>query len=77
MCLFLQLHNEVDCQWSEWTFGHCSQTCGTGELLKIRSKTAVEVHDGSCTGTVNETESCNTNNCPGNTFYIMRVSKFQ
>lgn len=44
--------------------GHCSKTCGTGARLKIRSKTVVESHNGSCPGVVNATEACNTHNCP-------------
>ena len=58
----------VDCEWSEWSLGHCSKTCGTGERLMIRSKTVVEAYDGSCPGAVNATEACNMHNCPGKAF---------
>ena len=48
---------EVNCEWSEWTLGHCSKSCGAGERLRTRSKTVVEAHDGSCNGSFNEIET--------------------
>ena len=68
----LTLFKIVDCQWSEWTLGHCSKTCGTGELVKIRSKAVVEANNGSCTGAVSASEACNTDTCPGKACHSMQ-----
>ena len=57
--------------------GHCSTTCGTGELLKIRSKTVVEAHGGSCIGAATETESCTFQNCTGTAFMVYRKMRTQ
>ena len=58
----------VNCEWGAWTNGSCSETCGTGELIKTRTKTIVEAHGGACSGQSDETVSCYMSHCPSNTF---------
>ena len=55
----------VDCQWGEWKFGECSATCGNGTRTNTRTKLTEEQNGGTCSGSTNETESCNVLNCPG------------
>ena len=57
---------KIDCEWSAWTIGQCSKSCGVGSKTKTRTKITVEAHGGSCTGTATGTEVCsNQNSCPG------------
>ena len=55
----------TDCEWDEWSYGECSQTCGTGTRTNTREKKIIEDNGGTCTGQPTETEECNTNPCPG------------
>lgn len=55
----------VECQWSEWTLGECSVSCGNGSRTKNRQKLVEEQNGGNCLGTTNETEACSIQNCPG------------
>lgn len=50
--------------WSQWTT--CTLTCGSGTSERARSCTnPVPQHGGApCSGTVDESKSCNTHNCP-------------
>ena len=57
----------VDCEWDEFNaWSTCSQTCGGGEQARTRSIKIQQNHGGNpCDGTATETQSCNTNPCPG------------
>ena len=66
------INTKVNCQWSSWTVGSCSQTCGGGALTKTRSKTIEEANGGTCQGQPSETEICNPQNCPGTLFLVHR-----
>ena len=55
----------VDCQWGEWKLGECSATCGNGTRTNTRTKLTEEQNGGTCSGSTNETETCNVQNCPG------------
>ena len=53
----------VDCQWSPWTLGSCSKTCGVGTRTNTRAKLTVERNGGTCSGFATMTESCNNADC--------------
>ena len=58
----------VDAVWSEygdWT--DCSETCGGGIRSRSRICSYPDVNNKGnyCVGSSEETESCNTDNCPG------------
>jgi hypothetical protein len=54
----------VNCQWSDWSeFSSCSEFCGGGTKSRTRSKVVEESNGGSCSGSNNDTISCNTGNC--------------
>ena len=56
----------VNCVWSSWFVGECSNTCGGGERTNTRHRKVVEANGGKdCIGQFNTTESCNQNACPG------------
>lgn len=58
----------VDCQWSSWgNFSDCSQSCGTGAKLRIRSSTPPINGGRICNvADMSGTASCNTQPCPSN-----------
>ena len=64
---------KVNCQWSSWTVGSCTQTCGGGALTKTRSKAVEEANGGTCQGQPSETEICNPQNCPGTLFCYIKI----
>ena len=51
----------VDCQWSDWTYGECSELCGVGTKNKTRTVLEVERNGGYCIGNSSELEECNNN----------------
>lgn len=54
----------VDCTWSEWTVGECSQTCGEGVTMNHREM-FVEMFGGNpCEGEAVVTETCLIEECP-------------
>ena len=53
----------VNCAWSAYTCGVCSETCNTGTQTCTRTKTTVESNGGSCSGTTSKTQDCNTQVC--------------
>ena len=53
----------VDCQWSNWTYGECSELCGEGTKNKTRTVIEVERNGGSCIGNFWELEECNNVAC--------------
>ena len=57
----------VNCQWTGWTIGECSRTCGSGIRTKTREIKVQSSHGGeTCnSGDRTTTESCNPNACPG------------
>ena len=60
----------MHCDWSEWNVGKCSKSCGGGMLTKTR--VADPENDGEhahkCPGPTTITESCHTEECPGDLF---------
>ena len=65
----------VDCEWDDWRIGECSKTCGGGERTNIRNK-ITEATDGGeeCSGTSTSTESCNTQECPGECYILLKYA---
>ena len=62
--LYNLCHTSVDCQWSDWTpSGSCSKSCGGGSQKFTRDKTVSESNGGSCSGSNEKTDSCNTQDC--------------
>ena len=70
----------VDGIWSQWSsWSNCSKSCGTGSRMRSRSCTNPSPsHGGSnCSGSRNETEACNTQNCPGGWInFLVLLSNF-
>ena len=65
----------VNCEWGEWKVGGCTKTCGGGTQKKTRVKTFPEKNGGTCTGQSTETQSCNTQRCPGSIYdYVIHLS---
>ena len=58
----------VDCQWTPWNYGSCSEPCGTGRRNRTRTISESQKFGGTCTGKSRELEYCNTNPCPGKIF---------
>ena len=57
----------IDCQWGIWTeWEGCSATCGGGTQDRSRNINLPAENGGSeCTGDEKETQTCNTDGCPG------------
>ncbi|KAL5005950.1 hypothetical protein ScPMuIL_017108 [Solemya velum] len=57
----------VDGNWTDWTTGNCSVTCGSGVRTNTRTCTNPEPqYDGAdCDGDSEETEECEDTPCPG------------
>ena len=60
-------HFSVNCQWASWgSWQSCSRSCGGGTQKRYRTKSVVAQNGGNeCSGSNTDTQSCNTNNCPG------------
>ena len=57
----------VDCQWSDWNVGKCSEDCGSGVRINTRIIKVNSSYGGQkCSGDSNFTEICNVQECPGN-----------
>ena len=54
-----------NCEWSAWSFGECSKTCGDGTRTKTRTKLVTEENSGTCAGDFSTVENCMLKNCPG------------
>ena len=55
----------IDCQWSEWQYGPCSTTCGSGEKVLSRTEKVKAQNGGRpCFGDGTKTEYCNIQDCP-------------
>ena len=65
--IYFYSHFSVNCQWASWgSWQSCSKSCGGGTQKRYRSKSVVAQNGGNeCSGSLEETMSCNTNNCPG------------
>ena len=59
------------CTWGAWSaWETCSVTCGGGTQERNRTITQPALNNGTdCAGNDTETQSCNTNGCPGNVKY--------
>ena len=55
----------VECQWSLWSNGACSKSCGVGQRKRTRTKMVAEKFGGACNGQSIKYESCNIQPCPG------------
>ena len=61
----------MDCEWSEWSIGECTTTCGGGIQIKTRTSIIEAAYGGKeCDGASNMTEDCNIQNCPGIVTFI-------
>ena len=64
----------VDCSWSTWSLsGSCSRSCGGGSERYTRSKIRRESNGGSCTGSNEKFQLCNTQDCPGESTYLTNI----
>uniref|UniRef100_F6T9P3 Spondin-like TSP1 domain-containing protein n=2 Tax=Ciona intestinalis TaxID=7719 RepID=F6T9P3_CIOIN len=55
----------INCQVSQWTtFGLCSASCGGGTKTRTRTVTTPEQYGGKKCPALDDTQSCNNNNCP-------------
>ena len=65
-CNFKFIIIAVDCQWSPWTLGQCSKTCGDGSMTKTRTQEISAANGGDeCEGADSLDETCNVRDCPG------------
>ena len=56
----------VDCRWSNWILGKCSDSCGDGVRENLRFKEQEELFGGApCEGVASQTEACINRICPG------------
>ena len=56
----------VDCVWSTWSdWEECSVTCGGGSQNRDRITEGPFYGGAECTGDVQSTRDCNTDECPG------------
>ncbi|CAH1801764.1 unnamed protein product, partial [Owenia fusiformis] len=67
-CCLLQHHYCSWAEWSLWSHGACSKTCGSGFVVKTRNRTYASISKGGehmCQGSSIETHStiCNTQMC--------------
>ena len=68
ICIVSIYRLTVHGSWSNWSsFSECSQSCGRGIQTRIRQcdSPSPEYGRNSCSGNENETQSCNTDLCPG------------
>ena len=60
------MNHKVHCQWGDWIFGECSQSCGGGSRTRTRTQKVLAQNGGEeCTGPASMDESCNVQNCQG------------
>ena len=65
----------VNCVWSSWHNGECSEACGGGERTNVRYKKVVEGKGGICSGGFKVKENCNTHLCQGKINLINFITK--
>lgn len=66
----------TDGGWSKWSsWRSCSATCGGGFQMRTRSCDAPKPKYGGaqCKGSYYQTISCNTEDCPGNGGFLLKV----
>lgn len=69
-----ECNTETCPHWSEWTeFSDCSVTCGSGIQRRQRECMFGEAGDEGCIGETDDTQVCNTSECPG--AYFSNVSQ--
>lgn len=67
----IPIRDIVICQWSAWTNGSCTKSCGGGSRTNVRTEEVKAAHGGDeCVGSSTSEENCNTEECPGNTKLI-------
>ena len=60
------LLSSVDCKVGDWSaWGHCNVTCGGGIKSKTREVIREAKHAGASCPALEETDECNTEECPG------------
>ena len=67
--IYILFYTSVDCEWRDWQYGECTQTCGGGMRTNTRTKRVEESFGGVCVGESTAIEECNTQKCPGNNIY--------
>ena len=55
----------VDCVWSEWTMGECSETCDEGTQTNQRTMALEQFGGVPCEGEESEVVPCKLEPCPG------------
>ena len=60
----------INCEWNEWGIGECSQTCGNGTRIKIRTKKIQESPNGFCEGGSEIQDSCHIKDCPSKSIFL-------
>ena len=69
--LYISIYYVVHCQWSNWSNGRCTKSCGGGIRNKTRTEKVLAANGGNrCDGPRLVEERCNTENCEGITFYF-------
>ena len=64
----------VDCQWSAWSWGSCSKTCGGGTQTGSRTISQQALNGGkACTGDSTLTQGCNTHSCSSGEPYTQEI----
>ena len=62
----------INCQWSDWSAsGSCSKSCNGGSQKFRRFKTVIEINGGSCSGSRERYNSCNTQPCTSKFFFTL------
>ena len=72
------MYDVVNCEWSDWIPGKCSQQCGGGTRNDTRTK-RVQAKDGGndCEGDdVSVGEICNVDACPGYKIFPINVPHY-
>ena len=67
----------VDCEWSDWQIGECSQTCRGGTRTNFRKITKEANHGGTCDGKTTMKETCNEKPCPRKLRFFLLDFKLQ
>ena len=55
---------ELNCIWSTWNEGPCTETCGKGMKMSTRVKIQEEAFGGTCEGEESKIEECKMRDCP-------------
>lgn len=72
----IDIFSVTDGGWSKWSsWRSCSETCGGGFQMRTRSCDAPKPKYGGaqCKGSYYQTISCNTEDCPGNDGFLLKV----